>query len=143
MLVKDLYKIVRNGVKPVIEFNEGVYRWWEEAADPLMMAKVLDVEYDENELRLLLDLKEFESYNRSVARFDWKDENGEAKLSWFDTIFYPKDGKAEFYMPSDLEVSEVFKIKENSDLFGDYLKSKTNSSYVEWLEEQVLNYRKG
>lgn len=144
MKANELLSIIKQGERPIIKFNEGVYTWMEEAADPLMMAKIIDANIeDEDSVRFLLDLNDFETHNRSVASHDWRDENGECRLTWFDTIFYPKDGKEVIYLPVNKDVEEAFNLVNDTSLLFEYMQSPTSkeTTYIEWLENEVHKLR--
>ena len=141
--VEDLYLNIKEGKRPIIKFNEGVYQWLVDSADPLMTARILNAEITDKELiKFSIDFKEFESYNRSVATFDWRDKEGKYTLTWFDSGYYPKDGKDDLYLPKNLKVDEVFEFIKDTTLFNEYLLTNKKTSYLEWLEDELLALRK-
>ncbi|CAI8768527.1 hypothetical protein CHCC14809_2318 [Bacillus licheniformis] len=136
-----LYELVSEGKKPIIKFNDNVYEWIEESVDPMMMGKIIGASIEYNEIKFLLDLNPFESYNRSVARHDWRDDEGHSVLSWFDTSFYPKNGIAAIYLPISEETEIAFDFIEEDSLLNEYAKVPQEISYVEWLENEVKQLR--
>lgn len=110
----------------------------------MMMGKIIGASIEYNEIKFLLDLNPFESYNRSVARHDWRDDEGNSVLSWFDTSFYPKNGIAAIYLPISEETEIAFDFIEEDSLLNEYAKNTKDTkdiSYVEWLENEVKQLR--
>lgn len=141
MKSKELYELVRQGKKPVIKFNKGVYDYCDDSFDPLMIGRITGVSIEfEDSYRFLVDLNDYEAHNRSVALYDWKDKNGNPTLTWFDTVYYPKDGIEVMYLPGDysFNIEDVFDFVEENSLFQEFLNSKTNLTYVEWLEIELI-----
>lgn len=142
MLVNELLSLVKEGKKPVVKFKENIEELVSDCAYPQMMAKFTGATIDERTDFLILvkfDLRGFESYNKSILPNDWVVIRGNQTLNWFDSDFYPKDGMMEFFLPKDDEIPFDF-VGENV-LLKEYAKSKTKMTYLEWLEEQVLNLR--
>ncbi|MEA1004969.1 hypothetical protein U6X16_04550 [Bacillus velezensis] len=136
-----LYELVLQGKKPIIKFNDNVYEWIEESVDPMIMGKIIGVSIEYDEIKFLLDLNPFESYNRSVARHDWRDDEGNNVLSWFETSFYPKNGIVAIYLPIDEKTEIAFDFIEQDSLLNEYAKNTQDMSYVEWLENEVKQLR--
>lgn len=139
MDIKDFVKLYNSGEKLVIKMKDNIYEHAEESFDPEMMGRVIDVrkEYDDG-YRLLVDMNGYEKHNKSVAQYDWRDSKGELTLSWFDTKYYPKDGIEALHIP--LEGEAPFEVV-NHYLFSNYLKSKTDETYVEFLENVIFELR--
>jgi hypothetical protein len=136
----ELFELVKDGKHPVIKFTKDVYKYVEESVDPHMMGKIVGVTQEyEDSYRFLVDLKGFEDHNKSVACRDWRDGHGEPKLTWFETTCYPKDGVEAVYLPINIEVP--LEIIQDNSLLSEYLSSKSHTTYVEWLEEQVMCLR--
>lgn len=140
MLVKELYELVKQGARPIVKFNEDTHNFIEESLDPDMIGEITyaDQEYDDS-YRFRLDLNNYEAHNKSVAQRDWRDSEGNATLTWFDTIYYPEDGIEYVYLP--LEAEAPLDILEGDSLLVEYVNEKSDKSYVRWLEEKVNNYR--
>ncbi|MCY7900531.1 hypothetical protein [Bacillus inaquosorum] len=142
MKMIKLYELVSEGKKPIIKFNDNVYEWIEESVDTMMMGKIIgaSIEYEDS-VRFLIDLNPFEAYNRSVARHDWRDDEGNCVLTWFDTSFYPKNGIEAIYLPINEKTEIVFDFTEEDSLLNEYAKITQEISYVEWLENEVKQLR--
>lgn len=109
-----------------------------------MIAKIVGAsqEYEE-EVRFLIDLNDYEAYNRSVATHNWRNSEGECVLTWFDTRYYPEDGIDAIYLPIDENTDIVFDFVDESSLLNEYIeKQNIDISYIEWLEKEILNLRK-
>lgn len=136
MLMKDFHELCKSGAKPLIKMRDNIHDYLEESMDPGMIGQVIDVSIAyEDSYRVLIDLNEYEDHNKSVAIYDWKDDNGELTKSWFDTSYYPKDGIEQLYFPLNIETP--FEILDENSLFLEYLGSK-GMNYVEWLENYIL-----
>lgn len=134
--IKDFYKLCKSGVTPMIKMRDSICDYEEDSFDPLMTGVVIDVSVAYNDsYRVLVDLKGFEEYNRSIALYNWRDNNKELTKCWLDTEYYPKDGLQSIYLPFDIEAP--FEVISDNTLFADYLKSECSVGYVEWLESHV------
>lgn len=140
MLGTSLLVFVKNGKKPIVKFTKDSYDYIEESVDPHMMCRIIgaEIEYVDS-IRCHIDLNGFEEYNKSVASRDWRDENGEPRLTWFETSHYPKDGFTEIYLP--LKEILPLEIVEEHSLLSEYVLTNCKKTYPEWLEEQVLHLR--
>lgn len=58
---------------------------------------------DVDELLVICNLSAFEEHNKRVAKHDWYDRDGNPSLSWFESGFYPDDGKVSFYIFGNLD----------------------------------------
>lgn len=125
-----------NTGKPVIVMaTENVYDFLEDSMDPGMISKIISVEIDDEELiEVKFDLNGFESHNKSVAKIDWHDENGNATKTWFDTSFYPKNGIETAWFVRDQPLP--FELVVENKAFEDYLKTDMSKTYVQFLEEK-------
>lgn len=140
MKTEELYKIVKMGKNPIVEIQSNIEDFANESFDPMMMGKVVEVTQEFNDTyRFVIDMNEFEEYNKTVARNDWtKDGN---KVTWFETSFYPKDGKEVLYLPIGKDIEMPIKIVSDHSLLTEYVESKSAKNYIEWLEDQVSELR--
>lgn len=68
---------------------------------------------DVDELLVVCNLSAFEEHNRRVAKHDWYDRDGNPSLSWFESGFYPDDGRVSFYISGNLDSeATVFRLIE-------------------------------
>lgn len=140
MKIKDFVKLCNSGINPVIKMNKNICDYAEDSFDPEMIGKVVDVKIEyEDSYCLLIDMNGYEKHNKSVASYDWFDEEGIAKVTWFDTKYYPKDGVEPLYLPFDGDIP--FEIINQNYLFSNYLKSGSDKTYVEFLENLVMELR--
>lgn len=127
--------MIKNGVKPVIQFNEKTLEHDYEP-DPLMRARVESIQYDTYHVWILhCDLTEFEEFNKQFERRDFKGYNGETGLLWRESPLYPKNKLYKIYIDDD-EDDVLFDVLDDS-LFKDFQKETKGESYIEWLENQV------
>lgn len=139
MKIEEFIKLCKNK-KPIIKMKGNIYEYAEESFDPEMIGKVIDVYMeDDDSYCLLVDMNGYEKHNKLVAVHNWEDDKGEFTLSWFDTKYYPKNGIEALYVPLNHNVP--FEIINPSYLFSNYLKDKSNKTYVEFLEDIILDLR--
>lgn len=137
LIANDLYNSVKDVYKPVIKFNDNVYYYTEDSVDQKMIARIKTMCIEDQEsYKVVFDLNGYENHNKSVALVDWKDENGELTLTWFETKWYPNNGIITFYVGNNDECP--FEIVEENSLFGEYVSLNLNISYIEWLESKVI-----
>ena len=140
MKSNEFFQLVRSGKQPIVRFLDNIYHHAEESVDPRMVGKVIGATQEyEDSYRFLIDLSGYEEYNKSVACRNWNDSNGEPKLTWFETSFYPKDGIEPVYLRLDIEIP--MEIVEENSLLSEYVVSQSTLGYVEWLEEQINRLR--
>lgn len=137
---KELFNIVKSGKKPEIRFTEDPELYLEESVDPEMMGRVIKASVDEDCLVFRIDLNPYQEHNQSVGKPNWYNQEGEAVLTYLESNFYPKDGVEVLYLPLDAEVP--IELIEPNSLVGEYLQGDKEDSYVKWLENQILEYRK-
>lgn len=134
MDVKETIKAMEQGFKPEIEFIDGIGDM--EGADPGMRARILSLRYEDRDCMVInVDMKPYESYNRTVAVPDWGDE----KQTWFDTKFYPADGQWSFYIDSSGKYPLPFRIlsEKSNRLMAQFIQENSGTTYIEWLESQI------
>lgn len=142
MTVKQIYELILQGVKPIVQFSDNIADFDEESVDPNMRCKIIKASKEHgNLIRFEIDLKGFEDYNKSVARANWFDENGEPRLTWFETDKYPKDGIDAIYIDIEADAPFILVKNESIELFNQYLNSKSQLSYIEWLEETIIKIK--
>jgi len=141
MNTNNLFELVKSGVKPIVKFTKDIHNYSEESVDPEMLGRIVAVNQEyEDSFRFMVDLNDFKPHNQSVASTDWLDEEGKPTRTWFQTPYYPKDGIEPVYLSVNTEAP--LSIIENDSLFGKYIASRLEVTYVKWLEEQVLSLRK-
>jgi hypothetical protein len=136
--VQELIKLLEAGVKPTIQFNKN----HSYDADPDMKGQIISFEEDDIDdegsisYKFVVDISGYEDYNKSVARNIWvADSNGEYTKTWFESGFYPKDGLYDIWaMNYQSCIDAGFDFVENK-LYLRYIESKTELSYLQWLEE--------
>lgn len=145
MKTKELLKMLRQGVKPVIRFTENIIDI--DPADPGMLGRVIGhkpVEiYDRGEecIAFIIDFSEFDAHNRSVAQPGWYDEKGGPTLIWQNSKYYPKDHKENIWemlkeKHKDSEL-KLFEIVELSTHFSEFCAQDKIKDYVTFLENKL------
>ena len=145
MKSKDLIKMIDNGVKPIVKFNENIYDI--ESADSGMMGRVIgyhDFDKWDNDTETVffqIDMSEFVDYNKSVAKPNWNNIKGESCLIWHDTRYYPKnhiENICEMHIEGD-ESGEIknFDMVEDSKFFEEYVSKEMKTDYVKFLEDKL------
>ena len=144
MKTKELIKILKKGVNPIIKFTENIYNI--ESADEGMMGRVVGFhtfdKWDNSTetVFIKIDMSEFVDYNRSIAKPDWKDNKG-YNLIWHDTVYYPKnhiEEICEMYIENgkDAELS-LIEISEPRDYFKEWMTGDMKINYVKFLEDKL------
>lgn len=139
MKANELLELIKSGSRPVIKITEKTFDYIEDSFDVKMMGRIVGATIEYDAVRFLVDMNDFDAHNRSVAEYNWFDKDGKATLTWFDTIFYPKDGKEVIYIPPDAEIP--FEFVEDNTLLNEYIQSNSDSNYTHWLEKLVLELR--
>lgn len=103
--------------KVYIEFVSMEDVFEDEIPDERMRGRLIGInpseDADVEELRVTFDLSDFEEYNKSVAKHNWYDEDEKPSLTWFETKYYPEDGRVSFHIPGSLDAeATVFKLIE-------------------------------
>ena len=151
METKDLVQLVKQGVQPIIKINdaEGVL----DGPDYGMLGRIISVG-DEDEwesgnstVTFDIDFLEFTDYNKTLAKSDWYDKNGNPTLTWMQTPQYNKDAKRytvyEMYVEnSEYANTSYIEVVDNNKWFNNYLESKSEVSYTRWLELQLDSFDK-
>ena len=131
----QIISLLNNGKKVIVKASENVYDSLEDSMDPGMISRIISVELDgEDSIKVNFDLNGFEAHNKSVAKFDWHDENGNATKTWFETSFYPKNGIETSWFAKDQLLP--FELVVENKAFGDYLKTDMSKTYIQFLEEK-------
>lgn len=141
MKIKDFYKLCLNGQSPVIQMGDNIGEYLEESFDPKMIGRVISasVQYGDSYV-FKVDMNRFEDYNKTVAGYDWIDNNGEPTLNWFESGYYPENGIKEIYFPMDIDCP--FEIMSENKWFNQYLQEGYKGSYIEWLEGKLEELQK-
>lgn len=132
---KQLFEMVKNGGKPVVEFDKEAENFDYESFDPGMRARLTSMWEDDECLGCEFDFTEYEEFNKNVEQPAWYGLNGEM-VKWSESTYYPKNKRVKIYIGEDYYPG--FKIVDESVVFKEYKLSGSNLTYVQWLEEQYL-----
>lgn len=114
----ELYDKLRNNEPVFVEFINVVAFGCDEGPDNGMIARLCGIcktPDEPNELHLFFDFTGFEEHNKAIASHDWYDASGKPTLTWFETTFYPSNGKWDTYFTGTMEseIGEAFALHNN------------------------------
>lgn len=135
MTYDNLKQLIELGKRPLICFTEGIHNI-DSQFEKDMLAEVIDIDMDiDGECcKITVSEEKYQEFNTNMERPIWYDSTkGE-----YCKKFSEEDAREKIcIIYDDPNNIENFIIKDgNMDLFNEFLKSG-ESSYVEWLEEQL------
>lgn len=134
MKAKELYEMISNGQKPVIEVT-GII---EEGPDKGMRARILKAYKGDDGIYFVSHFDEFKDYNADFEELAWyNNKTGQYNLRWSESGSYPKDGNVDIWFSEDEDIEHLIKLVEVSKLYIRYKESGSEKRYIEWLEEQL------
>lgn len=139
MKYSEFIKMMDNGLQPVIEFTKEIE---ESDYEPNagMRCKVISYNDCKDGTALLTcNFNEFRKYNKSFAEANFYDKNDKPTLKWFDTVYYPVDGIYSYYVDTTDKYELLFNIVEMSNYYKQYIGSKSELNYINWLEKRIEN----
>lgn len=147
MKTKELVELIRQGVTPIVRFQDP-HSHGELEPDPGMLGRILEVgqvdEYDpkESTVDFTVDFLEFTEQNKAFATRNFYDANGQPTLTWMETDYYEKSAICrihEMYKSGgELCDLEHFEIVSENKILTEYLESGSKLTYTNWLEEKLL-----
>lgn len=138
MVGSDFEKLVKCGIKPVVEFDASIVAQ-ENLFEQGMRARVVSVLDDEEDvLHIVFDFSDFAEYNKHFATPGYFDGEGKPTLYVWQTKHYPENLQEDVYV--DLKSEVPFSIIEEHSLMAEFgsLPADGRLSYVGWLEREVL-----
>lgn len=143
--IKDLQQLLAAGVPVAVEFTKGIEEC-EDYAEPGMRAYAISYQLQEHDVcRVGFDFAPFDAHNKAFEQANYYDRDGKPCLTAREAGKYkPQD---ESYLTPDDAMDTKFTLMptESLALFVEYGKTVvpgTESSYIQWLEAQVLELRK-
>ena len=134
----EIITMLSNGVKPVIEFNKLIEKYDYDPDAGMRFRIISCTKVDEyNCIWFKCDMSEFMDLNKQIAKPDWYDENNNPTLTWFESSFYPNDNIFDMCVGINDEDCLLDIISENNSYYYEYLNSKSEISYVVWLENKL------
>jgi hypothetical protein len=141
MTGKELKSLVDAGITPVIEFTDAVEEF-ELRYEKGMKAYVTKVSApDEDEIEILAEEKDFSKYNKTLEKPIWRKEyNGEYIYKFSELPDKKFNGSETIYdmLNEDTYNFVVLEDDKRINLFKQYQSENINISYVQWLENKVL-----
>lgn len=95
-------------------------------------------------VEMVLDISLFEPFNKTLGKANYWDDHGGPTLTWFESSYYPEDGKTSIYVDSALYESSPFIGLSNAGLIPEFLATNAdtqNAGYVCYLEAQLTAAR--
>jgi len=133
--------LVRDGQKPVIEFVGGIEEQ-ETGFDVGMRARVVGLaDIGDGVTELLCDFSEFEEFNKQFGKPDYYDENGVARLHFWETRYYPKDRREKVYASAEVVPFAVVTEGSRSEAYEDFRREGEGKKYIDWLEEKYAEMK--
>jgi len=142
---KDVMEAIRNGHSIVVEFDKGVGDQ-EGYLEPGMRGKLVSfTEEDDTVVRFVVDLTEFDAFNRPFESANYFDKSGDPTLTAREAGYYPKDHRESLYVDENDELGVIAHVVEGGELalYSEFreAQSKDHVGYTQWLEHQVAQLR--
>lgn len=146
MTPKDLMKIVNEGKAIPIEIKEGCEELEIRYEAGMMTYIVSAYEIEKNIICFETEERDFIEYNKSIEKPVWLNrETDNYDLKWSDlNKKYNKGDYCIWEDASDIEDGFYnFKLLDDNklELYNQYLQSKSELTYVQWLEGRLLEGR--
>lgn len=139
MQINDVLKQLQEGQRPVVELREGIHDK-ESYGEPNMRARIIHASGPDRDgvVRVEFDFGEFDEHNRSVESANYYDKSGAPTLTAREAGFYKPVDHMYFEADEPLERHMTFVGADQQALFQKFKDSGATTSYVAWLESQVL-----
>lgn len=145
MIGKELREMVSSGIDVIVEFTEQVEDM-ECRFEKGMRAYVTGVSLADssNMVTVNFEEKEYREYNKGLEKSIWYNrQKNEYNLKWSEDEYNKNyEGKESLYEMENETIHNFFVVEnESSKLFNQYLKENSDKTYVQWLEEKVINQK--
>lgn len=139
----DILKLIEKGIHPIIKFNEEVEDL-ELQFDRNHMGRVINAFKNKfGEIEIVISEKEYNEYNKNIEQANWpskKDYNASPTLKYSDE-HTRKEIETLCYCIDD-EIKEFSLVEDcYKELLDEYLSSNSELSYLDWLQEKILELR--
>lgn len=138
MNYEDLKKLVGSGKRPLVCFTKKV-EMEDTQFEEGMLAEIVEISVDTTYSKDICEItfseKNYQEYNKNLEKSIWYNPKNEK----FDLKF-SQVHKREIIASINDESEDIksFVLKDgNMDIFKEYISSKTDLTYVEWLEENL------
>lgn len=136
MTGKELVEYVRQGNKPIIRFTQNIEDH-ETQFERDMMAQINNAYFEYECVALTVNESKYSAYNKELERPVWMDDKHKVDCLTFSEVDVRLDS-SEIYIGEDEEITE-FEFVTPHTLYNHYLESKSDLSYIRWLEESILS----
>lgn len=141
---KDVTQALRNGHSVVVEFKKAVEEQ-EGYLEARMRGRLISfTEEDDTLVRFVIDLSEFDAYNRPFESSNYWDKSGKATLTAREAGYYPEDHREALYADENAAVTDLADIvtDDKLGLYSEFLSAAPGEAYTAWLESQVKALRR-
>ena len=135
----ELFKMIRNGVFPILEFNKQLNdEYYDYEPDAGMRMQLIDVKEEpflNDIVTLIFDMKGWWDYNKTFAKANWYNDQDVPCLTWKESRFYPSNDVYE--MCVDKGNIPFLDFVNYPKWYKKYIESKKLLTYTSWLEKQL------
>lgn len=146
MTGEELLNLYNKGIHPIVKFKEPILDL-ELQFEPEMLAKIVSIDKDNSSsglYRISLDESEFKSFNKKLEKpICYNKETNEYDLKWSEVqkrkdieIIYLDEDEKTFELENFEIIPDAY-----SELVSEYLDCNSELSYIEWLQEKLLEMR--
>lgn len=146
-LFKELNKLMKAGIKPIIEFTSLVEDL-DSGAECGMRGVVesIRISRDDNDcFEVTINMEKYFEYNKQLMTHTWLNKStGEYDVTSIEGGWYPKNHVVEIFdSVNDQDEYNFILLTGNSEvLYDEYFKEKNrNELYVNWLERKLTETR--
>ena len=144
MTGQELFDLIKKGIKPVIKFNKEIEDL-DLQFDEGHFARIIDVKLLDDEVEIIVSEKEYADYNKENEVPNWPSDNSVTGNVEYNLKYSDKHTRKEVISLYQMLTDEIynFAIVEScyQELLDEYLSTNRELSYVEWLQEKVLELR--
>lgn len=123
--------------QPTITFTQDI-REYTTGLEMGMKASLKRVSEKQEMIHIVCDLTDFEAHNITFELPVFEGEEGKF-VRWSESFYYPENKLVEFLVEAKNELP--FEVGEGNELYKEYVESKSDLSYVKWLESELLKLR--
>lgn len=136
--ISDLLAYLAQGHRPVVTFQNKCGDL-ESYAEIGMRARILSGFVSRDGVaKLKMDFEEFDAHNKPFETFTYYDKDGEPRLNARQAGFYKPQEDLYFMPESDIADYLSIEGEQSCALFEQYKAAQADTTYVQWLEQQLV-----
>lgn len=138
MKYKELGQLIKEGIYPIVTFKKGIENQ-EGYPENGMRAQIINVSFSDDDLiKLTFNYEHFDEFNKKYESANYYDNNKIPCLTARQKGFYKIE--EDFYFESGYPIETDLLIEDSGRLkiYNQYLKSESEFTYVQWLENQLI-----